>query len=52
MNAITLSLPYRSLDALTFLASTDTTRTQICGVNVSWRGPMELMLVATDGRHG
>ena len=26
MNAITLSLPYRSLDALTFLASTDTTR--------------------------
>ena len=50
MNAITLSLPYRSLDALTFLASTDTTRPQICGVNVSWRGPMELMLVATDGR--
>lgn len=33
MNAIMLSLPYRSLDALAFLASTDTTRPQLCGVD-------------------
>lgn len=44
------SLPYRSLAALSFLASTDETRQHICCVNVSWRGPTELLLVATDGR--
>jgi hypothetical protein len=50
MNAITLSLPYRSLAALSFLASTDETRQHICCVNMNWRGPTELLLVATDGR--